>query len=280
MKLAHLILAHNQPEQLERLISKLQHPDADIYIHLDRKTDPAAFAHLASIENVFFIKNNIKVYWGTYAIVKATLNSFTEIISSGKEYQYLNLLSGQDYPLKPQQEFLDLLAKDPGKAFMNYLHFDTEWQEALSRVQAYHLNNYRLPGKFVIQKLLNKVLGKRKMPDGMIPVGRSQWFTISMDHVKYIDSYWQSNPKFRRFIQLTWGPDEFVFQTILYNSPYKAAMVNNDLRYIDWSGGGVSPKLLTLEDADALITLGKYFARKFDMNCDKQLLDKIDEQLN
>jgi hypothetical protein len=36
MKLAHLILAHNQPKQLERLLKRLQHNNADIYIHLDK----------------------------------------------------------------------------------------------------------------------------------------------------------------------------------------------------------------------------------------------------
>ena len=277
MKLAHLILAHNQPEQLGRLINRLQHPDVDIYIHLDKKTDPEPFRHLTDIKNVYLIRNNIKVYWGTYAIVKATLNSFNEIIHSGKEYQYLNLLSGQDYPLKPQQALHDFLAQNPGKAFMNYLHFDTEWQEALSRVQEYHLNNYRIPGKFLLQKLVNKVLGKREMPDGMVPVGRSQWFTIAMDCVRYIDEYWQEHPKFRHFIKLTWGPDEFVFQTILFNSQYREAMVNNDLRYIDWSGGGVSPKMLTDSDADALAASGKYFARKFDISRDPEILNKLDE---
>lgn len=279
MKLAHLILAHNQPEQLERLINRLQHPEADIYIHLDKKSDVALFSHLTDVKNVYFIKNNIKVYWGTYAIVKATLNSFNEIINSGKDYQYLNLISGQDYPLRPQQAFHDFLAQNPGKAFMNYLHFNDEWQEALPRVQAYHFNNYRLPGKYLLQQLANKILGKRKMPEEMLPVGRSQWFTISMDCVRYIDKYWQDHPKFRRFIKLTWGPDEFVFQTILYNSQYKDAMLNNDLRYIDWSGGGVSPKLLTIDDNDALKASEKYFARKFDIARYPEILNKIDDLL-
>lgn len=280
MRLAHLILAHGQPEQLERLLHRLQHPNADIYIHLDKKTDPAPFEHLANIENIYFIKNNIKVYWGTYAIVKATLNSFGEIINSGRNYQYLNLLSGQDYPLRPQQQFHDFLSQNPGKAFMNYLLFDTEWLEALPRVQSYHFNNYHLPGRYILQELANKILGKRKMPNDMIPVGRSQWFTIAMDCVKYLHHHWYSTPKLRQFVKLTWGPDEFIFQTILYNSRFKEVMQNNDLRYIDWSGGGVSPKMLTIADTEALTTSGQYFARKFDMSKDAAILDKIDEQLN
>lgn len=280
MKLAHLILAHNQPRQLERLLHSLQHDNADIYIHLDKKTDVAPFQHLADIKNVYFIKNRIKVYWGTYNIVKATFNSFKEILASGNNYQYLNLLSGQDYPLRPQQELHDFLNANPGKAFMNYLLFDSEWLEALPRVRSYHFNNFRLPGRYILQELVNKIFAQRKMPNDMIPVGRSQWFTISMECVIYIHRYWRNTPKLRHFIKLTWGPDEFIFQTILFNSRYKDRMVNNDLRYIDWAGGGVSPKTLTIDDAEALTTSGQYFARKFDIAKDETVLDIIDRKIS
>ena len=49
MKLAHLILAHNNPMQLERLVKRLSHPDADVYIHLDSKTDVADFNHINGV---------------------------------------------------------------------------------------------------------------------------------------------------------------------------------------------------------------------------------------
>lgn len=280
MKLAHLILAHNQPRQLERLIRRLAHPDADTYIHLDKKTPIADFEHLKDIENVYFIQNRVKVYWGTFAIVQATLNGFNEIIQSGKNYQYVNLLSGQDYPLKPQDAIHQYLEKNAGTAFMDYLLFEPDWREALPRVQSYHFNNLRVPGKFALQGWVNKVMPQRKMPNGLIPVGRSQWFTVPLECVVYMCDYWQKNAALRRFIKLTWAPDEFIFQTILYNSVYKNRMVNDGLRYIDWSNGGVSPKTLTLDDAGALMESGKLFARKFDMDKHAGILDHIDKQID
>lgn len=277
MKLAHLILAHNEPRQLERLVKSLLHPDADIYIHLDKKTDIGLFENLRRLENVFFIKSRIKVYWGSYNILKATLNGFKEIIASGKNYNYLNLLSGQDYPLKSPEYIHNYLNKNPGIAFMNYLLVEPDWPEALPRIQQYHFTNFKIPGRYILQKIVNKLLPKRSLPDRLIPVGRSQWFTIPLECVTYIINYWENNTKLRRFIKYTWAPDEFIFQTILYNSEYKNRMVNNDLRYIDWSGGGVSPKMLTMADADSLATSGKLFARKFDINKDVAVLDFIDQ---
>lgn len=278
MKLAHLILAHNQPAQLERLIKRLAHPDADVYIHVDKKTPLVGFEHLQQLPNVSFVQNRVKVYWGSYNIVQATLNGFKEILQSGKTYQFVNLLSGQDYPLTSAAHIHSYLSANQGTAFMNYLLFDPDWVEALPRIQEYHFNNLQIKGRYMLQKRVNKLLPKRVLPNGLVPVGRSQWFTIPGDCVNYILQYWESNPNVQRFIKLTWAPDEFIFQTILYNSAHKSKMVNNDLRYIDWSEGGVSPKILTIADAETLQARGKLFARKFDQNKDSTILDMLDRQ--
>ena len=277
MKLAHLILAHSEPKQLERLITCLSHPDATIYIHLDKKTSIAPFEYLKEFKNVVFIKNRVKVYWGSYNIVQATLNGFQEIIATGSNYDYINLLSGQDYPLKSQEYIHSYLSQNPGMAFMNYLLFEPDWVEAVPRIQEYHFNNIKIPGRYLLQKIINKLLPQRKLPNHLIPVGRSQWFTISLECVIYLINYWEGNANLRRFIKLTWAPDEFIFQTILYNSEYRHKMINNDLRYIDWSNKDVSPKTLTMDDANALIKSGKLFARKFDIKKDAAVLDFIDK---
>jgi hypothetical protein len=276
MKLAHLIHAHNEPKQLQRLVERLAHPDADIYIHLDKKTAAGPFEHLEKMDNVFFIKNRVKIYWGTDNIVQATLNGFKQIISSGKDYQFVNLLSGQDYPLKSPDDIHEFLSHSQGTAFMNFLRFDPDWKEALPRIEAYHLNNFRIPGRYTWQTLANEFLPKRKIPGKLVPVGRSQGFTIPLECVRYLIGYRESHRKFRRFTKLTWAPDKFIFQTILYNSEHRNKMVNEDLRYIDWSGGGVSPKVLTMDDGEALTTSGALFARKFDINKDADVLDMID----
>ncbi|QQL48880.1 beta-1,6-N-acetylglucosaminyltransferase [Mucilaginibacter ginkgonis] len=277
MKLVHLILAHSAPAQLERLIRKLAHPDADIYIHLDKKATIDAFIYLEQIENVFFIKDRCRVDWGSFAMVQATLCSFKEILLSGKKYDYLNLLSGQDYPLKSYDTVHKFLKEHPNTAFMNFLMMETEWQEAMPRIEEYHFHHLKISGRFILQSVVNSLLPIRSFPGGMIPVGRSQWFTIPLDCVEYIVDFWAGNKKLQRFIKWTWAPDEFIFQTILFNSVHKSKMVNRDLRYIDWSAGGVSPKTLNITDADKMLASGAFWARKLDMSRDPALFDLLDE---
>ena len=45
MKYAYLILAHNNPQQLERMLNMLQDPAAEFYIHVDKKSDIRTFVY-------------------------------------------------------------------------------------------------------------------------------------------------------------------------------------------------------------------------------------------
>ncbi len=279
MKTAYLILAHANPKQLERLVDRLAFPGVDIYIHIDKKADFTHFEFLKQRPFVFFVKERVKVSWGAYSIVQATVNGLKQIAATGIAYDIVHLVSGQDYPLKTNQEISDFFAANKDKAFMHTLDVATEWQEAIPRVEHYHFTNFSFAGKFRLENFFRKLLPKRKLPGNLIAVGRSQWFSINMDHLRYILDYMDQHPEFVRFFNLTWAPDEIVFQTILFASPFKSQMVNDNMRYIDWSGGGASPKNLTMDDRNAMLSSGRYFARKFNQDTDAKVLDWIDQEL-
>ncbi|MFD1257356.1 beta-1,6-N-acetylglucosaminyltransferase [Mucilaginibacter terrae] len=277
MKIAHLILAHNNPRQLEKLVRRLIYADDAVYIHLDKKAPIDQYTYLKSIGNVYFVTNRVKVTWGANSIVGATINGFQQIINTGIAYDYVNLLSGSDYPLQKPDQVHAFFSQNMGKVFMSYMPILDEWQEAIARITCYHFTDFSFTGRFILQRLVNKILPKRTMPNNLIPVGHSQWFTVPTPCIQYILDYWKQNANFRRFIKLTWGPDEFVFQTILYNSPYQDQMVNDNLRLIDWSAGGASPKTFTMADKEALLQSDKLFARKFDLDQHADIMMLIDQ---
>ncbi len=209
-------------------------------------------------------------------MVQATLNGFEDILASGVAYQYVNLLSGQDYPLKNPTVIHAFLEANHPKQYMEFFSVQNEWQEAIPRLTRYHLVNFDIPWKFKIEEWINKVLPDRKIPKQWVAVGRSQWFTITLDAVRYIVDCLGKNPRLVRFFKFTWGVDEIIFQTILYNSPLKTTMVNENLRYIDWSEGKSSPKTLTMVDKETLGNCGKFFARKFNAEVDEEILNYLD----
>jgi Core-2/I-Branching enzyme len=272
-------LIHSNSIQLRRLINRLNSDNTIIFLHLDLKIEISLFNEYQNLPNVFFIKNRVKVNWGSYNMVQCVVNSFKEIIPKFKNDQYVSLISGQDYPLITNNEMNRFLSLNQGKAFMEFYPIYNDWVEAIPRLEKYHLTNYSFPGNTVVESILNSWLTKRKLPSELIYVGRSQWFTITIEHIAYIVHFLEKHPHIKRFFKLTWGSDEIVFQTILYSSIYKEQMVNNNLRYIDWSSGEASPKILTVDDIDKISNSGKFFARKFDANFDSEVLDWIDINL-
>jgi hypothetical protein len=62
------------------------------------------------------------------------------------------------------------------------------------------------------------------------------------------------------------------------NSHYRDSVFNNNFRYIDWSGGGSHPKLLTTEDYEKIIATDNILGRKFNMDIDEHMLDLLDER--
>jgi hypothetical protein len=103
--------------------------------------------------------------------------------------------------------------------------------------------------------------------------------SLTADAVRYVLQYLGDHPEVVRFFEHTWAPDELIFQTILYNSPFRSSLVNDNLRYIDWSEAQASPKVLTEEDFDLLAASGKLFARKFDLSRFPAVIDKIDRRI-
>ncbi|MGY4384238.1 hypothetical protein ACVWYN_001264 [Pedobacter sp. UYP24] len=279
MQIVHVILVHKNPWQVKRLVASLSHTDSLIFLHVDKKVNIDPFKAELTLPNVHFVKKRVSVNWGGFSQIEAVINSFKELIEVLPEVQYVNLLSGQDYPIKCISRFHKFLDVNPGYAYMEFQSFEDPWVvAALERFNKYHFSDTNFLGKFMIEKLITALFPKRVFPENFKLAGRSQWFTIDGECLNYI-LYFISNKKslYRKF-KYSWGADELVFQTILYNSHLKDKLVNNNLRYIDWSDNQSSPKTITIDDKTKLIDSTAYFARKFDINVDEEILDFLDEQ--
>lgn len=275
MKLAHLILAHNNPQQLERLVKRLSHPDADVYIHLDSKTDITGYAGMKELPNTYWIKNRVKVAWGEYSVIEATIAGMEEILGTGNIYSHINLLSGNDYPLKSASEIQRFLFANTGKTFIWHEKIFDEWHHGQVRMNSYYLGHYGFPGRYQLSAIISKLLPKRKLPYHLTAYGRSQWLTITPECAKYALKYIKEHIALERYFKMTWAVDEVFFQTILCNSPLKDTLINDNLRYIRLTKD-FRPAIYTMADTVELTTSGKFYTRKFDMVVDSAIFDYLD----
>ena len=280
MKMAHIILVYKDPAQVERLIKKLSHPDFDFYIHVDAKYDLAPFEYLGKLDRVHIIKDRLKVRWAGFSFTQAVFRCMKEALGSGRGYDFINCMSGQDYPLVSTSMFYSFFVNQPGKSFLALEEFGTEWwKRAAIRVHRYHMTDFDFKGRYVVQAFLNTVMPKRNFPLDYTFYGseRATWWTLSADCAAYLVNFLETHPKVRRFAKFTWAPDEYLIPTLVMNSSFKDAVVHDNYRYIDWSLGGSNPKILTVNDFDALLKSDKLLARKFDVRVDTKILDMLDE---
>ncbi len=282
MKIAHLIMAHKNPEQLGRLLAALQHDDFYFFIHLDSKCDGRDFAHLAQLPRVQFTARRFAVRWASYHFTRAILECTRDILTSGQTFDFINLLSGQDYPIRPAATIHDFFARHLGYSFLSFEREGSAWwQHATSRIEQYHTTYFQFRGQYVLQRLLNKVLPRRRFPLPYTLYGGSDgsWWTLDTACAAYLVRFMDAHAGLRRFSLFTWGSDEFLIATVLMNSPYRSSIINENYRYIDWSAGGANPKLLTVADLPKLTHGHKLFARKFDADYDSQVLNALDKWL-
>ncbi len=279
MKIVYIILAHKLPEQLVRLVKKLNTDTTSFLIHVDRKTDKENYGKmvgsLGAYDNVHFLKRRV-VNWGTFSHVQATLDGIREALTLNLEFDYAFLLSGQDYPIKSNEYIHKFLEESNGKSYLEYFSLPNEiWKNengGMDRIIYWNLFFLGRPRKIFPRFDLpyRKFLGNFNI------FGGSAFWCLARDCVEYINEYMEQEENYTKFWKYARIPDEAFFQTVLLNSHLKDQLINDNFRYINWITTP-HPEILKKQDFKQLISSNKLFARKFDATIDSDVLDMIDQ---
>lgn len=98
----------------------------------------------------------------------------------------------------------------------------------------------------------------------------SQWFSISDRMVHWLLTQETLIKKQFRFTNCA---DEMFLHSVAMTSPYRDSIINDDLRAIDWNRG--EPYTYHVEDSDVLLATDRLFARKFDCEVDKNVINRV-----
>ena len=284
-KHAYLIMAHTQPELLKKLLQMLDNERNDIYLHVDSKAKDYPLDEVAAVlkksKCIFTERTDVK--WGSYSQIHCEMVLLKEAVKT--EHAYYHLLSGMDLPIKSQNEIFTFFEKYNGLEFVD--EDDAAISEAaLSRVKYTH-KFYGKAGS--VKDLLGalstkgqKLLGvdkTQKYSDIIFQKGRN-WFSITHGLAKLVVEK-------EAWIQEVFGQsvcgDELFLQTVARNSEYVEKICNPntmpeipDTRYIDWKrGSNNNPYVFREEDFEELKNAPGLFARKFDLNVDEKIVEKL-----
>jgi hypothetical protein len=294
-----MIFAHKSPDQLARLIHRLNTSKSIFFVHVDKGTDDLTFNEMVEgvreLHNITFVKRN-KVEWGW--IIFAINEVISDIVHRKIEFDYIFFLSGQDYPIKTNAYIEDFLAKNKGKQFINYFLIPRDpsdgWANdngGLDRIENWHIRLfkkcYRIPGrikrnsriKSIFWHFVLRFIPKRKFIQGYKPFGGEAWWCLTKECTEYMNAFMIANPRFVSYFKYVDIADEIFYQSIILNSAFKDSVINDDLRCIDWSAGGSHPRIWRKGDIEILRRSKGLIARKFDSRVDSEVLDLIDSKL-
>lgn len=292
-KHAYLIMAHNNFEQLNKLLQLLDYEENDIYVHIDKKSklDKEYLLKHIKKSNVIFT-DRVKVTWGSFSQIQAELVLLKESVKNN--YEYYHLISGFDMPLKKQQDIHEFFNKNTGKIFVHFRK-DDDYEGIDERIKYYYIaTDFRKKKglekviKYAFFKsflLLQKLFRVNRLKNNMdIIKSGANWFSIPNDLAKYIV---ENEERIVKKYKRTFCGDEVFLQTLVYNNNefkdrlyYKGFDDNyiSILRKIEWKDK--KPYVWQEKDFEYLINLDNFFfARKFNENSDNKIIDKIYEYL-
>jgi hypothetical protein len=282
MKVAFLILTYKYPEQLDKLIEIMSIDEFKFFVHLDKKIDYKYFDFISARSNVIFIKNRVEVTWGSSSMNNAIVESYKEILKHD-EYDYINVITSHHLPLKPSKEILKHLSENKGYQFLNAIPYNIEnswWKRCEKRILKYSFVGLKFKGKYRIETLINNIVKKRRLPAEYVIAGSPSSYFFTSECVKFIVNEFNTNKKLINFFKYVWGPDEFIFATLIYNSKFKTK-IKDCLVYIEFKeeNDGHS-KIMQTNDYNKLKMSGKFFAKKFDPYVDSQIITLINKLRN
>lgn len=303
MKHAFLIMAYDDVDLLNIILSLLDSQGNNFFIHLDKDgliNEQDIKLDDIKKSKVFFTKR-YRCKWGTIGIAQATRELIIEANRNGN-YDYYHLMSGRDMPIKSISKLDCFLEKNlynnkTKKNKTNYINFiNNPSREYIERYTHYNpfIESYR--SKNIIVRIFNKTykllshiiqraLHVNRLKDDIkyLAVG-SCWWTISneffVDLVKEID--WG----LKLYSKYSFASDESIVQTIFRkvgneNTLFVAKdnYCDNIREIIFNEHNVISPYTFCEKDYKMLCDSKNYFARKFSTAKDRKIIELIKEKV-
>jgi hypothetical protein len=278
---AYLVLSYVHPELVERLVSTLRagSPDAVIAVHHDDRR-----CTLGDVD-ALRIEPPAPIEWGHGSQLAAVLRAL-RWVRERADFDWLVLLSGQDYPIRPVAEIEVSLAAAEVDAFIQTapvapLRLPRRGVDEFARRYRYRWRP--LPERLVATVArADPLVQVRRLPSGayagfparppLEPFHGSDWFTLSR---RAVDAVLGAPPAVADHFLHTIVPTEAFVHTVLAHSGLRLSGGNR--RYAAFAGGAANPRVLDRADLDAVLGSGGDFARKFD---DLAVLDEIDRRVH
>ncbi len=292
-RVAFLVTSYVAPEQVLRLARTLRAGSAEaaLVLHHDPRRGGVDEAALAALGVVRVVPPSLPA-WGEGSQLAMVLRGL-RTVAERTDAEWVVLLSGQDYPIRPVAEIERRLAVAGVDAFLAARPVAPPGRgerRVAEFAQRYH---YRWrPARRVPWWLLRRagrlrpLVQVREMPSGpwvgvrrspALPVHQGgDWFTLNARGLRAV---LDAPEGLRGHFARTLIPTEGFVHTVLANAP--GIVLDPDARrFTRWDDQAWRPRVLGLADLPAMLASGADVARKFDPAIDRAVLDAIDREVH
>lgn len=269
-------MAHGNFEQLQKLINLLDDRRNMIFLHVDRKVydEYVSWGGVTSRYSKIYICDSYDVRWADISQTRVELALFDMVVNSGLCFNRIHLISGSDLPIKSQDYIHEYFRLYPDVEFLSFVSNPKPFER---RLRYYHfftkyLRNFKFAqwGRRAAMLCQFPFINRLKRCPYKFQVGPN-WCSLTLRAVKAILDAWENCSN---YFEYSLSSDECYKQMILSMDCSFTFSPLGNLRFVVWESGG-SPRTLSLEDFPTLINSNCLFARKFDLNFNREIVDRI-----
>ncbi len=289
MTIAYIVLSHRNPAQVVRLVGALtEGPRARVLVTHDPRHSTLNPSEVARAGGEL-IEDRIQMEWGGWSHVELVL-ACLRVAAERHDPDWVLVLSGQDYPLRALAEIEGDLERSTADGLLGAVRevetrrprVDDEfflrcrYRHYARPRQMPHLPRSLRPLVYV--RDLPPLVGVRRL--GAPPLAlhvSADWLTLGRRAVRAVLTA-GAERRLTRYFRRVVVPSEAFFASVLLND--RALTIERDhRRFASFSRPGAPhPDTLTSLDLDRILISGADFARKFDTDVDREVLDCLDER--
>jgi hypothetical protein len=239
---------------------------------------------------VEFVLPALRTAWGTFTPVEAMLRAMRRLVDRESPPEWVVVLSGTSYPIKPAERIAAELRASPHDAHLFAIPIDPrnlrDERDRFSYRRWFGRRLFSIPyiGRGLKVRWLPVDLRSPRLPwlDGPfagLPCYMGEaWFSARAHVVRQLLEFHDTRPALARHLRNRRNTLEVYVHTVIRNLP--GLDVSPDCRqYVDWSEWNDHPRTLTAADLPAMLASDSHFARKFDPAYDAGVLRRLDAVL-
>jgi hypothetical protein len=314
-RMCYYLQTHKAPEQIVRLVARIKDgsPGSIVLIDHDVSAPPLDSSLFSDLSDVYLI--GTRSGYGDISHIYRILAAVDWLDDHGMQFDWLQNLTGQDYPLRAIADIEQAVAAGGFDGYMQYAPVfpertpaDADWGagpayrlctpfDSAMRFDYAHrrfgmpsARKQRLLRPFMVVNWLQpwftvslafSTVGVRRKKTifnaDFVLYGGSFFCALSAACMRYARDFAAENPDVVDYFSTMAGPDELFLQTALINSG-KFRISPLGTHYVNFAGGHYNhPKVLGVDDLPLMLDSGAHWARKFDAGAD--VLDVLDQHI-